>query len=112
MKIAIVDLRTKKVQLVYEANEINMSKFGGAWGDPLVSEHVKIPQDIENVDPSELEPHDGEEQDGITMVQDGEEQAFDSAKRPIKGLLGQSIMIPKYIEQPIMKPARLMRRKP
>ena len=111
MKIAIVDLRTKRVQFIYESDVINVRSFGGPWGDPQQSEHVKIPTDLEDVPNDELEAYDGEEQDGTTTIQDGEEQAFDSAKKPLKGLLGQSIMIPKYIEQPIMKPVRLMRRK-
>ena len=111
MKIAIVDLKTKQVQTTYESDVIYMSKFGGPWADPLIVEHVKIPQDLELENPFNLEPYDGEEQVGSQMIRDGEEAAYSSSNKPLKDADGELIMIPKYIEVPVMQARRLMRLK-
>lgn len=111
MKIAIVNLSNQRVQFVYEAESVNIKSFGGPWGDPQVVEHVKIPDSVQFTSNDELEPYNGQEQDGVQIIQDGEEPAYDSQNKPMKDQSGQTIMIPKYIEQPIMKPMRLMRRK-
>lgn len=110
MKIAIVNRRTGQVEGTYRGI-IDYSQFGGAWGDPSMTEHVKIPCDLESESIGNLEPFNGEEQDGTQMVQLGEEPAFDAQRKPIRGANGQQIMTPVYEEQPVMKPVRLMRRK-
>lgn len=111
MKIAIVDLRTKKVQTTYEADKIGDVLFGGPWGDPLRCEHVKIPTELETEPIQNLEAVDSEEQVDVIHVQDGETLVYDSENKPVKGKFGESIKIPKFVEKPVMKPARLMRRK-
>jgi hypothetical protein len=111
MKIAIVKKSNNKVQTTYEADSIDMTRFGGPWGDPLQCEHVKIPQELEFEDPFTLEPYNGEEQVSTQTIRDGDEPAFNAARQPLKNVLGQPLMIPKYIEVPVMEARRLMRKK-
>lgn len=111
MKIAIVNKRTKKVESFYIAEAPNQSSFGGNWADASAFEHVEIPSDLQDAAMDELEAFDTEVQIDTVTVQVGEEPAYTADKKPVKGLLGQAIMVPVYEEQPVMKPVRLMRRK-
>lgn len=112
MKIAIVNLSNQKVQLIYESDVINIRSFGGPWGDPQTVEHIMIPDSVQFTSKDELEPYNGEVQDGIESVYDGEQQAYDSENQPMVDLEGEPITVPKYIQRPVMKSIRLMRRKP
>jgi len=109
MKIAIVNLKNKKVEFSYEAEDINIKSFGGPWGDPSQCEHIKIPQELESEPIENLESYDGEEQISTETVLDGEEQAYDSNNRPVRNPLGLPVMVPKYKEVPVIKQTRLMR---
>jgi hypothetical protein len=42
MKIAIININTQKVELIYEDNAPNQAKFGGHWGRSEQSAHVEI----------------------------------------------------------------------
>lgn len=111
MKIAIVNRKTKKMESLYHAEAPQQDRFGGPHGDASLFEHVEIPSDLEDVPMNELEAYDGERQIDTQTVLVGEEPAYTSDKKPVKGLLGQAIMVPVYEEQPVMQTVRLMRRK-
>jgi hypothetical protein len=42
MKIAIIDINTQKVELIYENSAPNQAMFGGHWGRPEQSAHVEV----------------------------------------------------------------------
>ena len=101
MKIAIVNLKNKQVVSSYISNKLEQQtgRFGGPWDDPSQFEHVKIPSSLESELLSNLEAHDGEEQDGVQLVQTGTELSFDSQRRPIIGPNGEQISVPPNFPQ-------------